>query len=245
MRQGMYKDYCQSLKINNSSEFGTLCFRKSMAFYRGKEFHSQEIELQSIVEREANRVSSNPNTHFWGRLQILKTTEFLRPFKCVGVIYILMHMSGISIILSYTAIFLEARQYLCLLLFAAELILISKTQAASGKNFDIPPQKQAIFLGASMLSASLTAPFIIMKVPKKMLFIVSGSIASLSQAASKILWQVMNVFVKLQLFSCFLQLLSSITCQKPYLNMKKLICMTTFHGYLWWLLFWLSLAQDV
>ena len=126
MRQGMYKDYCQSLKINNSSEFGILCFRKSMAFYRGKEFHSQEIELQSIVEREANRVSSNPNTHFWGRLQILKTTEFLRPFKCVGVIYILMHMSGISIILSYTAIFLEARQSLCLLLFAAELILISK-----------------------------------------------------------------------------------------------------------------------
>ena len=55
-----------------------------------------------------------------------------------------------------------------------------------------------------MLLASLTAPFIIMKVPKKMLFIVSGSIASLSQAASKISWQVMIVFVKLQLCFMFL-----------------------------------------
>ena len=175
-----------------------------MAFYSGKECHSLEIELQSIVESEANRASSNPNPHFCGRLQILKTTEFLRPFKCVGLIYILMNMSGITIILSYTATFLEARQCLCLLLFAAELIIISKTQSASGENFDIPPQKQAIILGASILSASLTAPFILMKVPKKMVFIVSGSIASLSQAASKILWQVMNVFVKLQLCFFFL-----------------------------------------
>ena len=55
-----------------------------------------------------------------------------------------------------------------------------------------------------MLSAALTAPFIIMKVPKKMLFIVSGSIASLSQAASKISWQVMKVFEKLQLCFMFL-----------------------------------------
>ena len=123
----MYEDYCPSLKINISSAFGMFCLRKSMAFYRGKEFHSQEIELQSIVEKEANRASSNQNQNFCGRLQILKTTEFLRPFKCVGLIYILMNMSGITIILSYTATFLEARQCLCLLLFAAELILISKT----------------------------------------------------------------------------------------------------------------------
>ena len=186
MMQGMYEDYCPSLKINISSAFGMFCLRKSMAFYRGKEFHSQEIELQSIVEKEANRASSNQNQNFCGRLQILKTTEFLRPFKCVGLIYILMNMSGITIILSYTATFLEARQCLCLLLFAAELIIISKTQSASGENFDIPPQKQAIILGAFILLASLTAPFIVMKVPKKMVFIISGSISFLSQAASKL-----------------------------------------------------------
>ena len=80
-----------------------------MAFYRSKEFHSQEIELQSIVEREANRASSDPNPHFWGRLQILKSPVFLRPFKCVGMIYILLNMSGTVLIISYTASFLEAR----------------------------------------------------------------------------------------------------------------------------------------
>ena len=80
-----------------------------MAFYRGKEFHSQEIELQSIVEREANRASSNPNPHFCGRLQILKSPAFLRPFKCVGLIYMLTSLSGIPIIRGYSASFLEAR----------------------------------------------------------------------------------------------------------------------------------------
>ena len=181
-----------------------------MAFYSGKESHSQEIELQSIVEREANRASSNPNPHFCGRLQTLKSPAFLRPFKCIGLIYILNSMSAIPIIRSYSASFLEAWQHSYMWLSAAELILIFKTQAASGENFAIPPQKQAIFLGASIFLASLIAPFILMKVPKKMLFIVSGSIASLSQAASKILCQVMNVFVKLQLCfffscSCYLQ----------------------------------------
>ena len=63
-------------------------------------------------------------------------------------------------------------------------------------------------LGASILSASLTAPFIIMKVPKKVVFIVSGSTASLSQAASKILCQVTNVVVNLQL--CFMFLVVAI-----------------------------------
>ena len=79
-----------------------------MAFYRGKDFHSQEIELQSMVENEANRISSNPNPNFCGRLQVLKSPAFLRPFKCVGPIYMLLNMSGIFIIVSYTASFLEA-----------------------------------------------------------------------------------------------------------------------------------------
>ena len=105
----MYEDYCPSLKINNSSKIGMFCSRKSMAFYRGKEVHSQEIELQSIVKSEANRASSNPNPHFCGKLQKLKSPAFLRPFKCVGVIVALSSMSGIMIISSYTASFLEAR----------------------------------------------------------------------------------------------------------------------------------------
>ena len=83
--------------------------RKSMTFYRGKEFHSREIELQSIVEREAKEASSNPKSNFFGRLlMILKSPAFLRPFKCVGVIYILLNMSGMFIIASYSASFLEA-----------------------------------------------------------------------------------------------------------------------------------------
>ena len=116
--------FCVPLVIKSIIVF---CFRQSMAFYRGKEFHSQENELQSIIEREGNEASSPPNKNFFGRLQILKSPAFLRPFKCVGVIYILLNLSGIFIIASYSATFLEARRRWCMLFFATEFIIISKT----------------------------------------------------------------------------------------------------------------------
>ena len=46
----------------------------------------------------------------------------------------------------------------------------------------LPPEKLAIILGVFMLAASLLAPLIFVKAPKKMIFIISGSLASLSLA---------------------------------------------------------------
>ena len=79
-----------------------------MIFYRGKGFQGLENELQSIIELEVDKESSGiAKPGFMGRLQILKSPAFLKPFKCVGVIFLLMNMSGIYIIFSYTATFLE------------------------------------------------------------------------------------------------------------------------------------------
>ena len=41
-------------------------------------------------------------------LKILTSSAFLRPFSCVGIIYILYNLSGIIIISTYTLTFLEA-----------------------------------------------------------------------------------------------------------------------------------------
>ena len=88
-------------------------FRQSMAFYRGKGFQGQDNELQSIIELEVDKQSSGiPKPGFMGRLRILKTPAFLKPLKCVGVIMILMNLSGIYIIFSFSAIFLEAGHYI-------------------------------------------------------------------------------------------------------------------------------------
>ena len=76
-----------------------------MAFYRGKKFDSQEIELKSIIDEASASTTQKPN--FVGRLQMLKSLAFLRPFRCVGVICMLHASSGIFIFLSYSASFLE------------------------------------------------------------------------------------------------------------------------------------------
>ena len=86
------------------------CLRMSMAFYRGKDNHDQKTELQAIIKREASEASSISQLDVHGRLQILKSSAFLRPFISVGVTYILLNMSGMIICAGpYTATFLEVR----------------------------------------------------------------------------------------------------------------------------------------
>ena len=130
------------------------CSRKSMAFYRGKESHSQEIELQSIVEKESSEASSTSNQHFCGRLQILKSPAFLRPFKCVGVIYILLQMSGIFIIASYSASFLEAWWHLCTYLLLNTIQLLKLNLGSRWWELGHPTSKASYYFG-SIFPASI------------------------------------------------------------------------------------------
>ena len=78
-----------------------------MELYRGKEFLPRETELRDIImEKEANEAfsSTSPNN---GKLAILTSIDFLKPFKCVAVLYILLSMSGLFIITNYSASFFE------------------------------------------------------------------------------------------------------------------------------------------
>ena len=78
-----------------------------MAFYRGKELQPEDTELQEIIDKEANMTSLTTSSHSFGLLTVLTSPDFLRPFKCVGVIKILMGLSGFTIIPTYTASFFE------------------------------------------------------------------------------------------------------------------------------------------
>ena len=80
-----------------------------MKFYRGKEFQPQETELQAIIDKEANAASSNTKANSYNLRTILMSQDFLRPFKCIGVIYVLMGLSGPYIIKTFTASFFEGR----------------------------------------------------------------------------------------------------------------------------------------
>ena len=74
-----------------------------MKFYRGNEFQAREKELQEIIDKEVNETTSSTK----GRLAIFKSPHFLRPFKCIGVIYVLLALSGSYIIRTFTASFFE------------------------------------------------------------------------------------------------------------------------------------------
>ena len=92
------------------------CFRQSIGFYRGKYEKEEEEELQTIMELDKQNEMS-----FGGQIQELTSAAFLRPFKCVGVIYLLYALSGIHIIHTYTLTFLEVNLILC-----SDLLSISK-----------------------------------------------------------------------------------------------------------------------
>ena len=77
-----------------------------MEFHRGKEFIPQETELQDIIEKEANEASSTTAPRI-GILAIITSPDFLRPFKCVAVLSILLHLSGVFMIIYYSTSFFE------------------------------------------------------------------------------------------------------------------------------------------
>ena len=77
-----------------------------MAFYRGKFEKEQEEELKSIMEL-AKQSDVAKEINVCGHLRALTSTAFLKPFQCVGVIYLLYALSGIHIIHTYTLTFLE------------------------------------------------------------------------------------------------------------------------------------------
>ena len=106
-----------TLLINQAS---LICYRKSIAFYRGKECCFKEDELQAIIEKEANEPSSKS-----GQLTMLKSQAFLRPFICAGVLFILNNMTGIYIIITFSASFLEVWNHFNM--FATDIILVSTT----------------------------------------------------------------------------------------------------------------------
>ena len=81
-------------------------YRHSMIFYRGNNNPEWEVELVSIIE-QAEMSDRKDKTSLRVYIQALMSPAFLRPFRCVGVLWMIYNMSGILILINYTATFLE------------------------------------------------------------------------------------------------------------------------------------------
>ena len=77
-----------------------------MIFYRGKDNNEREGELNSIIE-QAEQSDGLKKSRSCENLKVLKSPDFLRPFRCVGILYILYNMTSVLIIAKYTDTFLE------------------------------------------------------------------------------------------------------------------------------------------
>ena len=80
--------------------------RHSIIFYRGNKQQDWEEELQSIIQH-AEKTKHHDNVGFQGKLKILVSPSFLKPFRCAGILSMLLNASGIFIISRYTDTFLE------------------------------------------------------------------------------------------------------------------------------------------
>ena len=83
-----------------------LKYRESMVFYRGIYEREQEEELESIMVL-AKQNDAAKGMRVGDHLCALTSAGFLRPFQCVGVLYLLYALSGVHIISNYTLTFLE------------------------------------------------------------------------------------------------------------------------------------------
>ena len=75
-----------------------------MMFYRGNNERRWEREFQSIIEMAEGRFKKvDKEKH----VLFLLSVDFLRAFKCVGILRMMFSLSGIYTINTYTDTFME------------------------------------------------------------------------------------------------------------------------------------------
>ena len=80
-----------------------------MIFYRGKGHTEREAELKTIIE-QAEKSGSKKTLNIRRSFQVIMSPAFLRPFRCVGVLWILFQSSVIPVLSTYAHTFLEVQK---------------------------------------------------------------------------------------------------------------------------------------
>ena len=134
-------------------------FRESLTYFRGGDNDEVRKELQDIISsKNARRNLANKSF-----LETATCGEFLRPFSCVGILFILLRLSSSSVLFHYTAPFLER----------------------AGINLD--PILAAVIIGIFRVVSSLI-PFVLFSfISKRTAFVLAGSVSTLGMLMGKYL----------------------------------------------------------
>ena len=83
--------------LNTNHQF----FRKSLQFFRGPGYDISE-EFEEIKEKRRSKVEMQGEKQSWNwTFKQLMSSSFLKPYSCVGVLYILCDWSGFSAFSTY------------------------------------------------------------------------------------------------------------------------------------------------
>lgn len=83
--------------LNTNHQF----FRKSLQFFRGPDYDISE-EFEEIKEKRRSKVEMQGEKQSWNwTFKQLMSSSFLKPYSCVGVLYILCDWSGFSAFSTY------------------------------------------------------------------------------------------------------------------------------------------------
>ena len=126
-----------------------------MEFFRGSFAPGLDEEVNAIVESTS---IANSKTGFeCGTLRQLTRASFLKPFSCIGVLYISYHVSGYNAVSAYSNDYFENA--------GAHTLSYAADSA---------------ILGTVKLILSLLAPLILSRASKKILFATFGFISAIA-----------------------------------------------------------------
>ena len=127
--------------------------RKSMEFYRGAVSQGLDDEFNDIIEN-ATRTKYKEG-YICGSLRQLTTPSFIKPFCCIGILYWCYNIAGYGVVRAYSNDYFEN----------------AGAQAVSYES-------DSVILGIVMWILTFTAPILLLKLPKKCLFVFCGCVSS-------------------------------------------------------------------
>ena len=131
-----------------------LTLRKSIQFYRGAVSQGIEEEFKDIIENATMR--KYKEGYICGSLRQLTTPSFLKPFSCIGILYLFYNISGYGVVTAYSNDYFDYA--------GAQVVSF---------------ESDSVILGVVKWILTFIAPILLLKFPKKWLFLFCGCVSSI------------------------------------------------------------------
>ena len=125
-----------------------------MEFFRGSHAPEVDEEVNAIIENAT--VNEHKEGYISGRVRQLASPSFLKPLSCVGILNWSLSISGNGVVTAYSNDYFD--------------------NAGAGA---LSYETDSLILGSVKWILTILAPFLLLKLPKKGLFVLCGFVSSI------------------------------------------------------------------